>query len=280
MPLEKTSEQRGQTQFEDKWRTANDVPKGPEEWTVFVPPGAKPATQRQFSLFWYSDFIRQAIRGKGYSRGLELGCGRGTASLYLSKYDNIRMTLVDISPSAIELTRRNFSAAGEEGEFVCADAAALPLPDGSYDLVVMIGLLEHFADYQPILRECFRVLRPGGAVVTLNIPAKRSVQDLNRLWKTLLRLFTTVAPRPDYYRNADTPADYARAARESGFKEVAITFVNPFALFAPAPEWFDRLVARADNLVARLRLLWRPQPLVTGSRLAQAHFLVAEKPRS
>ena len=48
------------------------------------------------------------------------------------------------------------------GTGVVADVQALPFADDSVDLVIGTGLLEHVEDERLLLRETFRVLRPGG----------------------------------------------------------------------------------------------------------------------
>lgn len=41
----------------------------------------------------------------------------------------------------------------------------LPLPDKSFDHVLLINVLEHIFDYQQLLNEAIRVVRPGGSIV-------------------------------------------------------------------------------------------------------------------
>lgn len=43
----------------------------------------------------------------------------------------------------------------------------LPLPDSSYDHVVLINVLEHVFNYQQLLAEAQRVVRPGGSVIVV-----------------------------------------------------------------------------------------------------------------
>ena len=46
---------------------------------------------------------------------------------------------------------------------MCADAAALPFADSSFDAVTLFDLLEHVPDDRAAASEAWRVLRPGGA---------------------------------------------------------------------------------------------------------------------
>lgn len=59
------------------------------------------------------------------------------------------------------------------------DATSLPFKDGTLDYVYSSHLLEDFADWEPIVREWLRVIKPGGRLVIL-IPDKE-------LWAEALR---------------------------------------------------------------------------------------------
>ena len=54
-------------------------------------------------------------------------------------------------------------------DFRTADAAALPFPDASLDLVVSTLSLHHWDDPVPIFNEIARVLRPGGAFLIFDL---------------------------------------------------------------------------------------------------------------
>lgn len=260
--------------FEDKWKGIA-AGENADEFSLYVPKGNRPKTQRQINLYWYYQFIKSAIAGKDFHTGLELGCGRGTMSLYLSQYEGMRVTLSDIEPASIAMARRIFELAGAQGEFVVAPAESLPFADDSFDVVYSIGLLEHLPDYSQALREARRVLRPGGMLISLNIPGKRSVQIINDAYKKILGRFTGKKyVRPDYYRNNDTPEKYAAAARAAGFRAVSVTHVNPFPIFVPIPSVVNRAIARAYIAIIFMRSLFMKYPFKTSYALSQGHFLV------
>lgn len=73
-----------------------------------------------------------------------------------------RMIGVDLAPRMLDVARTHLP----EAELIEADAASLPVPDGSVDLVTCVTGLQLFTDAPAAIREWGRVLRPGGRVVT------------------------------------------------------------------------------------------------------------------
>ena len=107
-----------------------------------------------------------AVRG----RVLDDGCGGGGMPLSLAEEAR---AVVGIDPA------ERFQDAGvrlgrERGlrnlHFALADGMALPFPAGSFDLVLSHAVIEHVADAPLYLRECARVLAPGGHVYLSTSP--------------------------------------------------------------------------------------------------------------
>lgn len=258
--------------FEEKWR------RGGDEFNIFVPPGQKPRTQRQFNFYYYRRLIKRLLAGRSYHKSIEFGCGRGTFSLYLHLYDRYRVDLFDLSEDGVKLARANFALHNAQGNFFVADSRAVPVPDAQYDLVVSMGLLEHQVDYYQTLREMYRVLKSGGMLITMNIPKKHSIQILNDIYKKVLRVFNKkVEIRQDYFRITDRPEDFQRQAEQAGFRDCRIVHANPFPIFVPIPRWTERSLTWLYRAIMGIRQLYRREPMTTGPHLAQCHFLIGYK---
>ncbi|WP_412027176.1 class I SAM-dependent methyltransferase [Deinococcus yunweiensis] len=94
---------------------------------------------------------------------LEAGCGSGLFTPALAARC-ARLTALDADPRYLALTARQ-TADLANVTVQHGDLAALPLPDASVDAVVLVSVLTEVPRPVDALRECVRVLRPGGRVV-------------------------------------------------------------------------------------------------------------------
>ena len=107
--------------------------------------------------------LQREVDWSARPRALDLGCGY-EASLLRSLGPRIgTATAVDVSLSPA------LGAEGVEAIEAPIEEALPALDDGSADVVLAISVLEHLTDDAGALRECHRVLAPGG-VLALNVP--------------------------------------------------------------------------------------------------------------
>ncbi len=105
-------------------------------------------------------------RLSGLPRGAriaDLGCGSGAFTDELRKA-GYSVVGVDISPKLIELGRKKYPGL----ELLEGDVEALPFETGSFDGVLLSGLVHHFPDPGRCAAETFRILRAGGCFVAFD----------------------------------------------------------------------------------------------------------------
>jgi SAM-dependent methyltransferase len=121
---------------------------------------------------------------------LDLGCGTGELAAAIAAA-GMRVTGCDISPEMLHRA----AAAGPSGPsgavgWVQLDPAwrRLPLRSGAFDAVVASSVLEYVHDPTAVLRECGRVLRPGGVVLCTVPDPRHPVRRLERLLEVAARI--------------------------------------------------------------------------------------------
>lgn len=115
---------------------------------------------------WWYRSLRHAVRRELPKSGrvLDVGCGSGGM---LAEIDGPLGFGIDLSPVALELARGRGLP-----RLLRGDCARLPFADGAFDAVLLLDVIYHAAvsDDAGVLRECARVLRPGGVLI-LHAPA-------------------------------------------------------------------------------------------------------------
>lgn len=171
----------------------------------------------------------------GYVRGLlspgstpqriiDIGCGAGFVTNPLAR-DGHRVLGVDRSASSLAIASRAAARAGFHAEFSCQDAAALDEPSNSFDMALLLDVLEHVDDLAAVLREAVRVVRPDGLIV---------VHTFNRTPLAYLvavlgpRLLTKTCPaRLHVYRAFVRPDELRALLAAAGAPVAAIAGVQP-----------------------------------------------------
>jgi len=159
----------------------------------------------------------------------DLGCGGGLIAVPLLE---MGADVVGVDLSAPSIAAAQQAAAGR-GRFLVADVCAVPLPEGSADVVLLADVLDHVPDFPRALGEAARLLKPGGRLF---------VGTLNRtVWAYLgaialgegLRL---IPPGTHRYSMFIRPHELRTAAERCGLKWCE-TFGESVSVFETIRRW-------------------------------------------
>ena len=123
-------------------------------------------------------------------RVLDVASGTAGVALQLVSRTAADVVGIDLTQGMLRQGQRNVASSGLDGRvhLVVGRAEQLPFPDDSFDAVTFTYLLRYVDDPQATLCELARVVRPGGAVASLEF-----LVPPNRLWRVLWWLYTRLA---------------------------------------------------------------------------------------
>lgn len=135
-------------------------------------------------------------------RILDVACGRGASTRHLLRYYQ-SSDIVATNISQQQLKRASELAPG--CTFILRDAARLEFPDCFFDNIICVEAAFHFDTRDRFYREAFRVLKPGGYLVTSDILGPK-------MWQRAIPA------------NAlGSPAEIGEHLADAGFKNVRVT---------------------------------------------------------
>ncbi len=109
-------------------------------------------------------FLKENIDSKRDVFGkelLEIGCGRGGMSNYISSLGPSTLYACDYSSEAVAMGRERYGE-GEHMKWQTEDIQKLSFSDDHFDTIVSCETIEHIPDIKKALSELYRVLKPGG----------------------------------------------------------------------------------------------------------------------
>ncbi len=132
-------------------------PKPPGQWwaaalapLIYLHPGRRAVMD--FNVMW--------LPPQSGGRLLDVGCGSG-ALLQFMRELGWRVEGVDFDPQAAQ------NAAAKGVQVHVGELAAQRFPEATFDAVAMSHFIEHVHDPLLLLRECHRILKPGGRLVVV-----------------------------------------------------------------------------------------------------------------
>jgi SAM-dependent methyltransferase len=146
---------------------------------------------------------------------LDLGSGGGIDVLLSARRVGLtgKAYGLDMTDDMLALARENQRQAGASNvEFLKGEMENIPLPDNSVDVVISNCVINLSADKDRVLREAFRVLRPGGRFAVSDVVTNGPVPDAVR--QSMLLWVGCIAGALDQ-------DDYRAKVAAAGFNEVS-----------------------------------------------------------
>ena len=110
---------------------------------------------------------------------LELAPGPGYLSIELAKMGNYHIVGLDISPTFVEIAQAKAREAGVDIDFRLGNASHMPLADGLFDFIVCSAAFKNFSEPVQALDEMFRVLKPGGKALIIDLRPDASIEEID-----------------------------------------------------------------------------------------------------
>ncbi len=182
---------------------------------------------------------------------LDYGCGNGRLIKRFLSFSPNKIVGVDVSKPMIEKAQemRSTLPQPEKLEFMSIEGTELTFRDSEFDIVLAHFVLHYIVDTRAILKELYRVLRPGGQVIlTLNdFSFKKGCENLTNtvvplILKNSLRIESLAKPASEIINNA-TEAGFTIESQES--------FPTFSATIPPEYPHLDKIIYKNRLIVLR-----------------------------
>lgn len=195
-----------------------------------------------FFSYFGKKLVEFAELRKG-SRVLDVACGRGAVLFPSSEAvsNSGEVVGIDISKGMISQTNHEIERRKiENAQVFVMDAERLDLPDTHFDYVLCGLCLFFFPDLMRALREFFRVLKPGGCVISSTFN-KQKDDKLTKEWDQLYESFKgRVADVPKVETlNLDTRREIKQIMLEAGFVNPEVIIRRKTFYYRDEDEWWE-----------------------------------------
>jgi arsenite methyltransferase len=148
---------------------------------------------------------------------------------------------LDMTDEMLELADRNAAEAGVTNvEFLKGEIEAIPLPDASVDVIISNCVINLSADKPQVLREAFRVLKPGGRFAVSDVLVRG---DIPAAMRRNMELWVGCVA------GALEEAEFLSLLAETGFQDGSIEVTREYRA-EDASEWLEQAGLDVDATAA------------------------------
>lgn len=235
------------------WITSNDLHRSRTSWNV-------------------GDLLAaiEPLRDAGAKRLLDIGCGYGGLSKLVGGVIGVEEVHgADIDEAVMEEARGK----GVQAIVLEVGVQPLPYPDGYFDLVMSLGMMDYLRTFDDMIQEIHRVVRPGGHVLValpnLGSWHNRAMLLLGYQPRDVEISSQTLAGVPRRFYNGEQPAGHIHTATTRaftelmtfhGFRSARLSGGRPtMRTVKPWLDVIDRLFTKRPTLARRFYYLGRKQ---------------------
>ena len=168
---------------------------------------------------------------------VDVGSGTGNmAIMAMARFPKAKFTLLDISSDMLSVARRK--AGSERTAYVNSSSDCMKIASGTADVVSCIQSNHYYDEvgHADVLKECYRILRPGGMIIVSENVASRTDEGYRiaraRLKNYLVekgRSETAAEQYLDRYGkefHPHTAEEHIKLLEEAGFSDIEIFFYS------------------------------------------------------
>lgn len=133
------------------------------------------------------------------SNVLDICTGTGDLAFFINKINpNLNITGIDFSEKMLEIARAKQKDYQNNMKFFLADGRELPFEDNTFDIVTIGFGLRNIENYERVISEIHRVLKPKGQILNLDFSCDKSFA--NSVFDLLTSLFTSFTSKKSSFK--------------------------------------------------------------------------------
>jgi ubiquinone/menaquinone biosynthesis C-methylase UbiE len=192
-----------------------------------------------FVAKWYAALTRKSLENfrdmarrvagqtPAGSKVLEVAPGPGYFAIELAKLGSYKITGLDISRTFVEIATANAVKEGVCADFRQGNASNMPFGDETFDFLFCCAAFKNFTEPKRALEEMYRVLRPGGRALIIDLRKDASQESINQAVENMNvgvvnRIITKMTFRFMLRKRAYARDGFEQLIAETGFHEVQI----------------------------------------------------------
>ena len=216
------------------------------------------------------EMINKAAGERIKGQILENGCGVGMYVEHLSPFGG---TVIGLEYDF----ERTAEARKNSPHIINGTGESLPLPSGTFDLILSHEVIEHVQDDRAAICEMIRILKPGGRVVIFCPNRGYPFETHGIYWKGKYyfgnKLFVNYLPRALRDKLAPHVRVYSKRDMEKLFDDLPVKFIEQTIIFGA----YDNLIAKFGSFGKVLRTILQFLEKTPLKILGLSHFWVVEK---